>query len=149
MPSSADVLQRHLLKQSAQRMATKLTIQLTANLERNLAQAEEFLLQQESSEFVDKLLDELTDTVLPNLERFPHIGRNFLGVRAGSVETTQALGKLREQLTSISEVADLREYVMQHYLVLYLVAPSGIYLLSIRHHQQLSFDLPGFWESGR
>ena len=130
-------------------MATKLTIRLTANFKRTLAQVEEFLLQQECDEFFDKLLNELTDTVFPNLERFPHIGRSFLGIRAGSVETTQALGKLSEQLTAMSEAAELREYVMHHYLVLYLVTSGGIYLLSIRHHRQLSFDFPGFWESGR
>jgi plasmid stabilization system protein ParE len=130
-------------------MATNPTVKLTANFELTLAKIEEFLLQQESSEFFDKLLDDLTDTVLPNLERFPHIGRSFLGVRAGSAETTQALGKLRLQLTSLGEAIDLREYVMQDYLVLYLVASGGIYLLSIRHQRQLSFDLPGFWESGR
>ena len=37
----------------------------------------------------------------------------------------------------------LRQWIEGDYLLLYLVKADAIYLLSIRHHRQLSYDLPG------
>ncbi len=37
------------------------------------------------------LLDELMETVIPNLERFPDMGRSFLARQAGSVEVLNGL----------------------------------------------------------
>lgn len=37
----------------------------------------------------------------------------------------------------------LREYISGDYLVLYAVRGDNLYLLSIKHHRQLSFDLKG------
>lgn len=44
----------------------------------------------------------------------------------------------------------LREYLHGEYLVLYLVADdlATVYLLTIRHHRQLSFDFAGLWPAG-
>lgn len=42
-----------------------------------------------------------------------------------------------------SAVTSLREYVMTDYLVLYLQVEATVYLLSIKHHRQLSFDFEG------
>ncbi|MCF8168010.1 MAG: hypothetical protein K9K38_21825 [Rhodoferax sp.] len=39
-----------------------------------------------------------------------------------------------------SSAASLREYVMTQYLVLYGQVEDSIFLLSIKHHRQLSFD---------
>ena len=43
--------------------------------------------------------------------------------------------------------ANLREYLLSDYLLLYQVDEqrSMVYLLSIRHHRQLSFDFHRMW----
>lgn len=122
-------------------MARKFVVKLTANFERNLADIERFLVEMEATSAYDALLDELLETVVPNLERFPGMGRMFLKRSAGSVETTNALAALRVKLSAlVIGPQALREYIMEHYLLLYVQIDENIYLLSIKHHRQLSFD---------
>ena len=67
-------------------VAKKLVVKLTANFERNLADIEYFLTEAGAPHAYDALLDELLDTVIPNLERFPGMGRvptKHLRPRAG------------------------------------------------------------------
>lgn len=102
-------------------MTARHTAKLTANFEHNLAEIEVFLLEADIPQAFDVLLNELTDTVIPDLERFPGIGR------------------LAKQLDVIAPDGELREYVTAHYLLLYAQIEGTIYLLSIRHQRQLSF----------
>jgi hypothetical protein len=44
-------------------------------------------------------------------------------------------------LNAVAKSSELREYVMTHCLVQYAQIKGTVYLLSIRHHRQLSFDL--------
>lgn len=122
-------------------MAKKLVVKLTANFERNLGDIEAFLTEVDAPQAFDGLLDELLDTVIPNLERFPGLGRPFLNRAVGSVEATNALTALLTKLKTLrADTNGLREYVMNHYLVLYLQIEGVIYFLSIKHHRQVSFD---------
>ena len=130
-------------------MAKKLVVKLTANFERNLAEIEAFLTEADAPQAFDGLLDELLDTVIPNLERFPGMGRPFLNRAVGSVEATNALSVFRTKLKAVlAEPDGLREYVMDHYMVLYLQIDGTIHLLSIKHHRQLSFDFEAHWGAG-
>lgn len=52
---------------------------------------------------------------------------------------------LRVQLAWLGEDSDIREYLMEDYLLLYAIVDRAIYLLSIRHHKQLSFDFAQLW----
>ena len=127
-------------------MARKPVVRLTANFERNLADIERFLTEAKAPQAYDALLDELLDTVIPNLERFPGIGRSFLANAARSVETTNALEALRAKLSALTPDPEaLREYILDHYLVLYARIDANFYLLAIRHHRQLSFDFQSHW----
>ena len=128
-------------------MAKKSVVKLTANFERNLEDIEQFLTEQEAPQAFDGLLDELLETVIPNLEQFPEIGRPFIARQPRSVETTNALAKLHAKLSGLNQESDaLREYVLKDYLLLYaLIDGATIFLLSIRHHRQLSFDFEGNW----
>ena len=54
-------------------MTNRVTVKLTANFERNLADIEQFLTEAEAPQAFDGLIDELLGTVLPNLERFPEL----------------------------------------------------------------------------
>ena len=127
-------------------MTNMLVVKLTVNFERNLVDIESFLSKVDAPHAFDGLLDDLLDTVIPNLERFPGMGRPFLNRSVGSVEATNALDALRTKLKALLvEPADLREYVMNHYLVLYVQIDGNIHLLSIKHHRQLSFDFESHW----
>lgn len=126
-------------------MTARLSVKLTANFEHNLEEVEAFLRQNEAPEAFDALLDELADTVIPNLERFPSMGRLFLERLALSVEVNNGVARLRKQLDTLAKGGELREYAMTHYLLLYAQIRGSVYLLSIRHHRQLSFDFEGLW----
>lgn len=128
-------------------MATLHIVKLTANFERNLDEIEVFLNEAEAPHAFDTLLDELTDIVIPNLEQFPGIGSVFLARPARSVETSNGIVRLKAQLAAIAEGGELFEYVMTHYLLLYAQIEGTIYLLSIRHHRQLSFALASHWST--
>lgn len=126
-------------------MTARHTVKLTSNFERNLDEIETFLREVEAPQSFDALLDELTDTIIPNLERFPEMGRSFLERSTHSVETSNGITRLTKQLGVLAEGAELREYVMASYLLLYARIKNTVYLLSIRHHRQLSFDLARHW----
>ena len=122
-------------------MARKITVKLTANFERNLEALESFLAEADALQAYDRLLDELADAVIPNLERFPAMGRAFLERPVGSVEVTNALARIQTKLQG----GELREYLFADYLVLYVQFGEAIYLLAIKHHRQLSFDFQSLW----
>lgn len=127
-------------------MARKLSVRLTANFERNLADIERFLAEGEAPQVYDALLDALLDTVIPNLQRFPGMGRPFLAAPAGSVETANASAALRTKLLALTPDAEsLREYILADYLVLYARIGGNLYLLAIKHQRQLSFDFESHW----
>lgn len=127
-------------------MAKKTVIKFTANFERNLEEIERFLTEAEVPQAFDGLLDELLETVIPNLEQFPEMGRPFLRQRIRSVEVTNAVAALKTKLAALTPEMDaIREYVLKHYLMLYAVIGGTIYLLAIRHQRQLSFDFEGHW----
>lgn len=127
-------------------MAKKLAVKFTANFERNLEDIERFLTEAEAPQAFDGLLDELLETVIPNLERFPEMGRSFIARQPRSVEATNALETLRTRLSMLTPDTDaIREYVLNDYLLLYALIGGTIYLLAIRHQRQLSFDFDGQW----
>ena len=129
-------------------MATRHMVKLTANFERNLEEAEAFLNAAYAPQAFDALIDELLDTVVPNLERFPGMGRLFFERPTRSIEASNAIRAIKRKLKSLTSLAkddEIREYVMSHYLLLYARFDNTIYLLSIRHHRQLSFDFQSLW----
>jgi hypothetical protein len=126
-------------------VTTLANVKLTANFELNLSELETFLVEAEAPHAFDALLDELTETVIPNLERFPGLGRLFLERPARSVEVTNGIARLTAQLGSMATDGELREYVMTHHLLLYARIKDTVYLLSIRHQRQLSFDYEALW----
>ena len=129
-------------------MTTRCSVKVTANFERNLQEAEGFLKAADAPQAFDALINELLNTVVPNLERFPGMGRLFFERPTRSVESSNAIRALKRKfkaLTSLAKGSEIREYVMSHYLLLYARLDNTIYLLSIRHHRQLSFDFQSLW----
>lgn len=127
-------------------MAKRPVVKFTANCERNLEDIERFLAEAEAPRAFDALLDELLETAIPNLERFPGMGRPFLRRPSHSVEAANAVGALTTRLAALTSERDaLREYVLKHYLLLYVALGGTIHLLAIRHQRQLSFNFEKLW----
>jgi hypothetical protein len=121
-------------------------VELTASFLERLETIEAFLVEADAGFAFDDLLAELRATVIPNLRRFPRIGRRYL---ANPPQSAEALA----QLTALPDGAPdaLCEYLHGDYLMLYTVVDASpqtsasVYLLSIRHHRQLSFDFAKLW----
>lgn len=117
-------------------------VELTASFLERLDAIEAFLTEADAAFAFDDLLAELRATVIPNLARFPRIGRRYLENLPQSAEALAQLAALPAGAASA-----LREYLHGDYLMLYTAmdANATVYLLSIRHHRQLSFDFARLW----
>lgn len=116
-------------------------VELTASFIEQLQSIEAFLTDAGAPQAHDRLLDGLRRTVIPNLRRFPRIGRRYLDHPPQSAE---ALAQLRALPPGAADA--LREYLHGDYLMLYTRTDATVYLLSIRHHRQLSFAFANLWE---
>lgn len=117
-------------------------VELTASFLQRLDAIEAFLTEADAPFAFDELLVELRATVIPNLARFPRIGRRYLDKPPQSAEALAQLAAL-----PAGAAGTLREYLHGDYLMLYSAMDAGatVYLLSIRHHRQLSFDFARLW----
>ena len=116
-------------------------VKVTVNFEANLGVLLAFLNEADARGTFDALLDRLLDTVIPNLERFPQMGQPFLSYPVLSVEAGEKIRKLKVRVGD----GDLREYLTGEYVILYAVIDQTVYLLSIKHQRQLSFDFERLW----
>ena len=119
----------------------RIHVELTASFIERLESIETFLAEADALQAYDKLLDGLRRTVIPNLRRFPRIGRRYLDKPPQSAEAMAQLAALPPGAADA-----LREYLHGDYLILYTLTGSTVYLLSIRHHRQLSFAFAKLWE---
>lgn len=117
-------------------------VRVTANFLRNLDTIREVLAEQKSAAAFDGWVEHLIQDVIPNLERFPDMGRELLERAPQSVEGHAKLHALKVKTGANTAV---REYIADNYLQQYAVRETGVFLLSIRHHRQLSFDLRTHW----
>jgi plasmid stabilization system protein ParE len=117
-------------------------VELTASFLERLNAIEAFLAEADAGFAFDDLLAELRATVIPNLARFPRIGRRYLDNPPQSAEALAQLAKLPS-----GAAGTLREYLHGDYLMLYavMIDSETVHLLSIRHRRQLSFDFARLW----
>jgi plasmid stabilization system protein ParE len=117
-------------------------VELTASFLDRLYAIEAFLTEANAAFAFDALLAEIRATVIPNLRRFPRMGRPYL---ANPPQSAEALAQLASLPAGAANA--LREYLHGDYLMLYTVVDTTatVYLLSIRHHRQLSFDFARLW----
>ena len=113
----------------------------TENFSTNLTAIEAFIGPYSRTAF-NRFLDRLFDEVIPTLWQFPQSGRSFL---THAVKSTKAKTLTNDLRKFLSKADDLREFVMDDYLVLYLVRRHQVIFLAVKHHRQLSFDLKRFW----
>lgn len=123
-------------------------VELTASFLERLDAIEAFLVEADAGFAFDDLLAEIRATVIPNLRRFPRIGRRYL---ANPPQSAEALALLAAMPAGAPDM--LREYLHGDYLMLYLVkdaspkAEATVVLLTVRHHRELSFDFARLWPS--
>lgn len=123
-------------------MKSKLAaVKLTANFEANLGGIEQYWNQAHAPLAYFKLIDQVLDTVIPNLERHPRMGRSFLTPEIQSVEAKTIVERLKTRIGR----GEIREYLTGDYLILYALIGDTVYLLSVKHHRQLSFNFDRFW----
>ena len=115
-------------------------VELTASFLARLDAIETFFVEVDAAFAFDRLLAELRHTVIPNLRRFPKIGRRYLDDPPQSAEALTQLAALPAGAANL-----LREYLHGDYLMLYAVMDDvgTVFLLSIRHHRQLAYAFAG------
>lgn len=119
-------------------------VELTASFLERLESIEAFWVEADAGFAFDDLLAEIRATVIPNLRRFPRMGRRYL---ANPPQSAEALALLAAMPAGAPDA--LREYLHGDCLVLYVAieAQETVVLLTIRHHRQLSFDFARLWPS--
>lgn len=123
-------------------MKSKLAaVKIAANFEANLAGIERFWNEADDPLAYFKLIDEVLGTVIPNLERHPRMGRFLLTREIHSVEAKTIVERLKTRIGR----GEIRETLTGDYLILYALIGDTVYLLSIKHHRQLSFNFDRFW----
>ena len=121
-------------------------VDLAASFLERLESIEAFLVEADAGFAFDDLLAEIRATVIPNLRRFPRMGRRYL---ANPPQSAEALALLAAMPAGAPDA--LREYLHGDYLMLYLgedastKAEATVVLLTIRHHRELSFDFARLW----
>jgi plasmid stabilization system protein ParE len=117
-------------------------VELTASFLERLDTIDAFLAEADAGFAYDTLLAELRAAVIPNLQRFPRIGRRYLD---NPPQSAEALAQLAALPAGAPDA--LREYLHGDYLLLYtaMEADATVVLLSIRHHRELSFDFARLW----
>jgi hypothetical protein len=110
-------------------------VRQTANFERNLASIREFLGPEGRARF-DTFEELMAGRVVPLLEAQPGVGRPFLQ-RAFGERAMPRLDTLRARLGA----RELREYVVDDFLVLYVVSPRTVDLLAVKDQRQRSYTL--------
>ena len=113
-------------------------IRITDNFAANLQSIESCWTETDFPQGYDQLLETLQVQVIPNLEQYPEMGRCFSRHTPESVEASIRIQKLANHEQAI------REYLLKDYLLLYLLS-DAVYLLAIKHHQQLAYDFERLW----
>ncbi len=121
-------------------MAQAINVQITANFEHNLESIRCYLHQHHQTDQYENLLDTLFDTIIPNLQSHPKIGFDFLAQTVNSIEELKQVERIKARLP---EGTYIRQYNDQDYRLLYSFHTTEIALLSIKHQQQMIYDLRG------
>lgn len=122
-------------------MAARLRPLFSENFAANLDSVRLFLEPEGRSAF-RRLLGRLFDEIVPTRCRFPQSGRSFLAHPVRSLEAQVLLDRLK---AALRKGDDLREFIVDDYIILHVVRRSRLYFLAIKHHRQLSFDLRRLW----
>ncbi|MBN8727933.1 MAG: type II toxin-antitoxin system RelE/ParE family toxin [Xanthomonadales bacterium] len=105
--------------------------------ERTVAAALDALIGNGALPAAEHLLDRTLHFLPRLLAEFPRAGRDFVVRNPASPRVAEAAGQVRALLGTDIE---LREYILDDYLVLYAIRGRVVHLLALRHHRQSGFD---------
>jgi len=123
-------------------MARARSVLVTQNFDRNLAAIRDFLSAAGAPKAFGERVGRLGSEVMPNLQRFRDLGADFL---ARAPLSADGVALFEEVVKAAGPESQVRQLIDGDYLILYLVRGDAVYLLAIKHHRQLSFDLMGNW----
>ena len=109
-------------------------VEYAALFNQHLERIEQFCAQHETSPAYRSLLDDIDTVIIPNLERFPRIGKPYLEATVESTEALMAVAKLPRNAGNL-----LRKYVHDDYILLYVLGDDTLHLVAIRHHKETTF----------
>ena len=111
---------------------------LGAAYERTVDEAVAYLVGLGADAAAQALLDKAYEALPERLLLAPRIGRNFI-VRNPQTPEVRAVWEAAR--ASLGNDIELREYILDDYLVLYAIHGDCIHLLTLRHQRQCGFDL--------
>ena len=124
--------------------AKLVNIKVTGNFDQNLETIRCYFYQQHQTDKYERLLDTILEKIIPNLQSHPMIGFDFLAQTVNTVEEQRQVSIIK---TKLPKNTSIRQYNNKNYIVLYALAITAkskeISLLSIKHQQQMGFDLRG------
>lgn len=116
-------------------MAARLRPFVTKNYAANLESIGLFL-EPEGKPAFRRLIDRLFDDIVPTLCCFPQSGRPFLAHAVRSLEAQALVNRLKALLNKSD---DLREFVVDDYIILYLIRGKRLIFLAIKHHRRAAW----------
>lgn len=116
----------------------RVRVRFAENFYRNLEVIRLFLAEQDASAVADDVFDAVLERLVPALEAHPRMGRDWL-MRTPHSPKGKAL---RERIvTKLAGTRELREFILDDYMVLYALDEATAVLLAIRHHRQRACDV--------
>ena len=119
-------------------------VNITANFEHNLESIRCYFHQHHQQNKYEELIDTLLDKIIPNLKSHPAIGFDFLAQKVNTVEEQRQVKIIK---TKLDKKTSIRQYNDKEHIVLYALSITAknkeIFLLSIKHQQQLIFEFRG------
>ena len=122
--------------------AGKARIRAAQNFLANLDAISELLLETrpEDAAASFQALQRDIDELLSLLELHPAIGRPARFLNSRSVQARERAGRVLRLAGSL-QIAELREYVLREYIVLYAASNADVVLLAIKHQRQLRYSV--------
>lgn len=110
---------------------------LGAAYESRADEASAYLVEAGAVEAAQELLDQAYDALPQRLAQLPRIGRELVPHNPEAAEVLAVWAVVRKLL---GDDIELREYLLEDYLVLYAVHQDFIHLLTLQHHRQSGFN---------
>ena len=115
-------------------------VEVRASYRRTFLHALDHLLGNEAIAAAERFTAAALVTLPDRLERHPRSGRDYLARNPGTPRLLEMVERVR---TVLGTDIELREILLDDYLVLYAIQNQTVHLLALRHHRQSGFDIDG------
>lgn len=115
-------------------------VRITENFTDNLDQLQAYFDEVDEPQVFVMVVELVFEKIIPNLKQFPKIGVDFLQKVPNSIEALQVYEQIIEKLDNSLGV---REYIFGDFSILYVLNVKEIFLISIKHHREMTYDVGG------